>query len=158
MTFARNTKIYTNYKNPNQLYIMENSNSITSSVETSVDVSAINQQDFISAMEKSDSKALKGMEVLMDLTAEYIELEKTGESFRGVYIGQQDMNITDKQTGESKKLKAARFLIDRKVYINAGAVLISELHRANVPVGTPLEVTYVRKDGNTKIYSIKLIA
>jgi hypothetical protein len=25
-------------------------------------------------------------------------------------------------------------------------------------VGTPLEVTYVRKDGNTKIYSIKLIA
>ena len=93
---------------------MENSNSITSSVETSVDVSAINQQDFISAMEKSDSKALKGMEVLMDLTAEYIELEKTGESFRGVYIGQQDMNITDKQTGESKKLKAARFLIDRR--------------------------------------------
>ena len=94
----------------------------------------------------------------MDLTAEYVELEKTGESFRGVYIGFQDMNITDKQTGESKKLKAARFLIDKKVRINAGAVLISELHLANVPVGTPLEVTYVRKDGNTKIYSIKLIA
>jgi hypothetical protein len=137
---------------------MENQNSSIAHVESQVDISTISQEDFLAAMEKSDSKALKGMEVLMDLTAEYVELEKTGESFRGVYIGFQDMNITDKQTGESKKLKAARFLIDKKVRINAGAVLISELHRANVPVGTPLEVTYVRKDGNTKIYSIKLIA
>jgi len=137
---------------------MENQNQSIAHVESQVDISTISQEDFLAAMEKSDSKALKGMEVLMDLTAEYVELEKTGESFRGVYIGFQDMNITDKQTGESKKLKAARFLIDKKVRINAGAVLISELHRANVPVGTPLEVTYVRKDGNTKIYSIKLIA
>jgi hypothetical protein len=136
---------------------MENQNSIAQ-VETNIDVSTINPQDFAAAMEKSDSKALKGMEVLMDLTAEYVELAKAGESFRGVYIGLQDMNITDKQTGENKKLKAARFLIDKKIYINAGAVLISELNRAGVPVGTPLEVTYVRKDGNTKIYSIKLIA
>ena len=136
---------------------MENSNSIAQ-VETNVDVSTINPTDFASAMEKSDSKTLKGMEVLMDLTAAYVELEKVGESFRGVYIGFQDMNITDKQTGEQKRLKAARFLIDKKIFINAGAVLISEINRANVPLGTALEVTYVRKDGNTKIYSIKLIA
>ena len=136
---------------------MENSNQIAQ-VETNVDVSTINPTDFASAMEKSDSKTLKGMEVLMDLTAAYVELEKVGESFRGVYIGFQDMNITDKQTGEQKRLKAARFLIDKKIFINAGAVLISEINRANVPLGTALEVTYVRKDGNTKIYSIKLIA
>jgi len=74
---------------------MENQNSIAQ-VETNVDVSTINPQDFAAAMEKSDSKALKGMEVLMDLTAEYVELAKAGESFRGVYIGLQDMNITDK--------------------------------------------------------------
>ena len=136
---------------------MENSNQIAQ-VETNVDVSTINPTDFASAMEKSDSKTLKGMEVLMDLTAAYVELEKVGESFRGVYIGFQDMNITDKQKGEQKRLKAARFLIDKKIFINAGAVLISEINRANVPLGTALEVTYVRKDGNTKIYSIKLIA
>ena len=136
---------------------MENSNQIAQ-VETNVDVSTINPTDFASAMEKSDSKTLKSMEVLRDLTAAYVELEKVGESFRGVYIGFQDMNITDKQTGEQKRLKAARFLIDKKIFINAGAVLISEINRANVPLGTALEVTYVRKDGNTKIYSIKLIA
>ena len=136
---------------------MENSIQ-TTNTEVQVDLASISQEDFLAAMEKSSSASLKKMEVLMDLTAEYVELEKAGESFRGVYIGFQDINITDKQTGESKKLKAARFIIDKKVRINAGAVLVSEIHRAGVPVGTPLEVTYVRKDGNTKIYSIKLIA
>lgn len=135
---------------------MENSTSNTAVVESSVELTTINEQDFISAMEKSAN--LNKMEVLMDLSAEYIELEKVSENFRGVFIGFQEMNITDKQTGEMKKLKAARFIIDRKIFINAGAVLISELHRANVPTGTPLEVTYVRKEGNTKVYSIKLIA
>lgn len=135
---------------------MENSTSNTAVVESSVELTTINEQDFISAMEKSAN--LKKMEVLMDLSAEYIELEKVNEKFRGVFIGFQEMNITDKQTGEMKKLKAARFIIDRKIFINAGAVLISELNRANVPTGTPLEVTYVRKEGNTKVYSIKLIA
>lgn len=136
---------------------MENSIQNTNT-EVQVDLASISQEDFLAAMEKSSSASLKKMEVLMDLTAEYVELEKAGESFRGVYIGFQDINITDKQTGESKKLKAARFIIHKKVRINAGAVLVSEIHRAGVPVGTPLEVTYVRKDGNTKIYSIKLIA
>jgi|694.fasta_scaffold07795_33 hypothetical protein len=136
---------------------MENSIQNTNT-EVQVDLASISQEDFLAAMEKSESASLKKMEVLMDLTAEYVELEKAGESFRGVYIGFQEINITDKQSGESKKLKAARFIIDKKVRINAGAVLVSEIHRAGVPVGTPLEVTYVRKDGNTKIYSIKLIA
>lgn len=136
---------------------MENSIQNTNT-EVQVDLASISQEDFLAAMEKSSSASLKKMEILMDLTAEYVELEKAGESFRGVYIGFQEINITDKQTGESKKLKAARFIIDKKVRINAGAVLVSEIHRAGVPVGTPLEVTYVRKDGNTKIYSIKLIA
>lgn len=133
-------------------------NNQIANVAGQVDLAVTEQQSFLEAMSKSDSKTLKGMSVMMDLTAEYLELEKIGENFRGVFIGLQDMNVTDKQTGETKTLKAARFLIDKKIYINAGAVLISELHRANVPFGTPLEVTYVRKENNTKIYSIKLIA
>jgi hypothetical protein len=133
-------------------------NNQIANADNQVELAVTEQQSFLEAMQKSDSKSLKSMTVMMDLTAEYIELEKVGESFRGVFIGLQDMNVTDKQTGEQKKLKAARFLIDKKIFINAGAVLISELHRANVPFGTPLEVTYVRKDNNTKIYSIKLIA
>lgn len=135
---------------------MENNQIATT--EAQIELAVTEQPSFLEAMEKSDSKALKGMNVLMDLTAEYIELEKVGESFRGVFIGLQDMTVTDKNTGEQKKLKAARFLIDKKIFINAGAVLVSEINRANIPFATPLEVAYTKKDGNTKIYSIKLIA
>ena len=91
------------------------------------------------------------------LTAEYIELEKPSESFKGIFIGLQVMGVTDKQTGEIKEIMAARFLINKKVYINAGVTLVNELKRASVPVGTPLLVTYIRKEGNAKIYELTLL-
>jgi hypothetical protein len=97
------------------------------------------------------------MKPLITLTAEYIELEKPSEFFDGIFIGFQEMNLTDKQTGEQKSLSAARFLIDKQVKINAGAVLVAELNRAKIVVGTPLRVTYLRKEGNTKLYTLTLL-
>jgi hypothetical protein len=135
---------------------MENQINKTENVGAIVDTASLNQIDLASALEKSSE--LTKMRKVMTLTAEYIELEKPSESFRGIFIGTQSMSITDKATGEMKTLTAARFVINQKIYINAGAVLISELQRANVPVGTPLEVTYEKKEGNTKIYSITLLA
>jgi hypothetical protein len=135
---------------------MENQINKTENVGAIVDTASLNQIDLAAALEKSSE--LTKMRKVMTLTAEYIELEKPSESFRGIFIGTQSMSITDKATGEQKTLTAARFVINQKIYINAGAVLISELQRANVPVGTPLEVTYEKKEGNTKIYSITLLA
>lgn len=103
------------------------------------------------------SEKLDAMQSMISLTAEYYELEKPGESFRGVFIGFQTMQVADKATGEMKEINAARFLKDKRVLINGGAVLINELKRANVEVGTPLEVTYLRKEGNAKIYAIALL-
>jgi hypothetical protein len=92
------------------------------------------------------------------LSASYMELEKPSEFFDGYFIGFQDMVVTDKQSGEQKTLKAARFLKDKKVFINAGAVLINELERAKIELGTPLRVTYLRKEKDTKIYTLTLLA
>lgn len=103
------------------------------------------------------SALLGGLKPLITLTADYIELEKPSEHFDGVFIGFQDMNLTDKQTGEQKILSAARFLINKEVKINAGAVLVKELERAKISVGTAVRVTYLRKDGNTKLYSLTLL-
>lgn len=128
----------------------------TENVGAIVDATTISQDILADAIEKSQK--MDKMRKVMTLSADYIELEKPSESFRGIYVGLQKMNITDKATGEMKELRAARFIINQKVFINAGAVLISELERANIPVGTPLEVTYERKEGNTKIYSITLLA
>jgi len=103
------------------------------------------------------STQLEKAKPILTLTAEYIELEKPGESFRGVYIGEQTMEIADKATGEIKALVAARFLVNKQVKINAGVVLVNEIKRAGISVGTPIEITYVKKEGNTKLYSITLI-
>jgi hypothetical protein len=103
------------------------------------------------------SEKVDKMKPQVTLTADYIELEKPSESFSGVFIGLQVMGVTDKATGEQKELVAARFLINKKVYINAGVTLVNELKRASVPVGTPLQVTYIRKEGNAKIYEIALL-
>ena len=111
-------------------------------------IAVSNEVDFASMVERSAN--MGEMKPLITLTAEYIELEKPSEFF-------QEMNLTDKQTGEQKSLSAARFLIDKQVKINAGAVLVAELNRAKIVVGTPLRVTYLRKEGNTKLYTLTLL-
>ena len=103
------------------------------------------------------STMLNDLEQVVTLTAEYIELEKPSESFRGIYIGTQQMHIIDKVTGEEKTMDAVRFLINKQVFINAGVVLVNEIKRAGINVGTPVEVTYLRKEGNTKIYQVTLL-
>lgn len=103
------------------------------------------------------STHLDKLEQVITLTAQYLELEKPAESFRGIYIGTQVMNLTDKVTGEEKTTDAVRFLINKQVFINAGVVLVNEIKRAAITIGTSLEITYLRKEGNTKIYQITLL-
>jgi hypothetical protein len=117
---------------------------------------AINQEfDFSSLVEKSAN--LNELKPVITLTADYIELEKPSEYFDGIFIGYQDMELADNNTGEMKTLKAGRFLINKQVFINAGAVLVRELERSKINLGTPVRVTYLRKDGNTKIYTLTLL-
>ncbi len=111
--------------------------------------------DFASLVEASSK--LGELKEIITLTAEYLELKKEGDNFIGVFIGEQTMSMTDKATGELKTMPAARFLINKKVFINSGAALVSELKRANIQIGTPLKVTFTEKKGNTKIYSITLL-
>jgi hypothetical protein len=136
----------------------ESINNIDNAVEitpANTTIAVSNEVDFASMVERSAN--MGEMKPLITLTAEYIELEKPSEFFDGIFIGFQEMNLTDKQTGEQKSLSAARFLIDKQVKINAGAVLVAELNRAKIVVGTPLRVTYLRKEGNTKLYTLTLL-
>jgi hypothetical protein len=52
---------------------------------------------------------------------------------------------------------AVRFLHNRSVVINAGVVLVDECRNARLKEGTPVEVTYARKEGRTKIYTLTLL-
>lgn len=127
-------------------------NSDVNKTETAVQLSSdvANLSELIAASEQ-----LSKLKPVMTLTADYIELEKPDDSFRGIYIGVGHISVTDKNTGELKQIDAARFIVNKQVKINAGVSLVRELQ--NVPQGTPVEVKYLRKDGNVKIYSVTLL-
>jgi hypothetical protein len=113
-----------------------------------------------SFLEKSvnDAANIKKLKPVMQLTAEYVELSKPGESFVGVYAGLTSINVADKETGELKEIEAARFITpDKKMILNAGWVLVNELKKIGIPLGAPLQVTYSHKKENTKIYTIALL-
>ena len=94
---------------------------------------------------------------VVTLTSEYIELEKPSDSFKGIFVGFITMNVTNKVTGELREMSAAQFLIDKKMFINGGVNLVNQLQKSNVPSGTPVKVTYIRKDGNVKVYELTLL-
>lgn len=131
---------------------MDNTQNTTENTELAM-VADINFQKLIAQSEK-----LQVLKPVINLSAEYIELEKVGESFRGIYIGKQRMQIADQTTGEMREIEAVRFLINKQVKINAGVVLVNEIERSCINVGTPVEVAYTSKKGNVKIYSLTLLA
>ncbi len=130
-------------------------NQITNNEVVEITPTNTNSLDFQELIEKSAN--LDKLKPLITLTAEYIELEKPSEFFDGVFIGYQNMEVIDQQSGELKKLEACRFIVNKQVRINAGVVLVNECKRANLVIGTPVKVTYQKKEGNTKIYLLTLL-
>lgn len=103
------------------------------------------------------STNLDTLKPVVGLTSSYIELQSVGDSFKGIFAGYTEININDQDTGEVRTLPAVRFIIDKQMRVNAGAVMVSECRRAGVPVGTALEVKYERKDNKIKIYTLTLL-
>ena len=128
---------------------MENTNQ-------SLAVSPVEEMANLSQMLEASSNLSKAT-TSFTLSTSYIELSSEGDSFRGIFAGITTIQMTDQVTGEPKDQEVARFLIDKQVRINGGAVLLSELKSTGVAPGTPLEVTFVEKKGKTKIYSLTLL-
>lgn len=114
-----------------------------------------NLENLSSLLEASSN--LDDLQPVIQLTSEYVELAKPGETFKGIFIGFQGMNVTNKESGEVTERTAARFLINKVVKINAGVSLVREIKNAGLPVGTAVQVTYVKKEGNLKIYALELL-
>jgi hypothetical protein len=104
------------------------------------------------------SANLSNLKTAINLSPEYIELSKPGESFRGIFWGFTEITVNDQVTDEQRQIPAAAFLVDKCIRINAGVALVSECKKAGIDKGTPLEVTFKEKKGNLKIYSLTLLA
>jgi len=139
---------------------MENHNIETTANELATSqtqnvVLSSNQVDLASLIEAS--KKLDKLKPVVTLTSEYLEFQKVGDSFRGFYLGMGSVNVTDKNTGEMKTLESVRLMNNGKCYINSGVVLVDEIKKSGITAGTPIEITFASKVGNTKIYEIALI-
>ena len=108
-------------------------------------------------LELTLSKPLS-LKTAINLSPEYIELAKPGESFRGIFWGFTEITVNDQVTDEQRQIPAAAFLVDKCIRINGGVALVSECKKAGIDKGTPLEVTFKEKKGNLKIYSLTLLA
>jgi 3-methyladenine DNA glycosylase Tag len=104
------------------------------------------------------SANLTKLKAAINLSPEYIELVKPGESFRGIFWGFTEITVNDQVTGDQRTLPAAAFLVDKSIRINAGVALVGECKKSGIDKGTPVEVTFKEKKGNLKIYSLTLLA
>lgn len=129
---------------------------VLDSQTTEQSIATVQPNSIEALLEKSAQ--LENLQEVVSLSPESIVLEKVGESFRGLFMGYGEMTVNDQNTEEGKRtLTCAKFLIDKKMRINGGAVLVSELKNASVTEGTPIQVTYTEKRGNVKIYRITLL-
>jgi hypothetical protein len=134
----------------------ENTQEIAVAANTEIAVAETQLPTNFAQLLEASANVSKLKEVVT-LTNEYIELDKPADSFKGIFVGFIKMNVTNKATGELREMSAAQFLIDKKMFINGGVNLVSQLQKGNVPSGTPIKVTYVRKDGNVKVYELTLL-
>lgn len=90
-----------------------------------------------SALERLDE-----MESGIALNAKYREFDAVGEVIRGVFLGMK--TIYKKDQGEQKQIECASWIDkDKQVWIAGGKILVSQCQ--DLPVGTPIEITYTQK-------------
>jgi hypothetical protein len=133
---------------------------------STMDVTIPDDVDFLPA-NVSESKSLEAIMAasqnlnkatrILTLTNVYKEFSALGEKFRGVYFGQQMIDVKDPITKEKVKRKAVRLINDGVVYLNAGVNLVNQFERNSIPVGTAVEIEFIEKQGNVKVYSVALL-
>jgi hypothetical protein len=105
----------------------------------------------------SNSTNLSAKQKVVSLIPEYYEFQAAGESVRGIFLDTFDVNYRDNGTGELIVKKAVRFIVDKKIYINSGYLLVEGILKSGIVSGTPIEITYTGKDKNAKKYSVELL-
>lgn len=103
------------------------------------------------------SKNLNKASRILTLTNVYKEFTAIGEIFKGVYFGQVMITVKDPITKDLVERKAVRLINDGVVYLNAGINLVNQFERNSIPVGTAVEIEFIEKQGNVKVYSVALL-
>jgi len=136
---------------------MENQNTQIAVVETAGSIATTGNEavDFNTFLAESEN--LDSLQEQIILTSEGISLDKVGEYFNGIFWGFSTMTVKDQATEEIKEIPAVQFLINKQIRINGGAALVSQFKTINAVRGMKVRVTFAKKEGNLKIYSVSLL-
>ncbi len=136
---------------------MENQNTQIAVVETAGSIATTGNEavDFNTFLAESEN--LDSLQEQIILTSEGISLDKVGEYFNGIFWGFSTMTVKDQATEEIKEIPAVQFLINKQIRINGGAALVSQFKTINALRGMKVRVTFAKKEGNLKIYSVSLL-
>jgi hypothetical protein len=136
----------------------KNKNTEIAVVETTSQAIAVqSQSDLDLAQFLEESTNLDALEEKVVLTASGISLDKVGESFNAIFWGFSTMTVKDQTTDELRDIPAVQFMIDKQIRINGGTALVSEFKQIGLSRGAKVKVTYAKKEGNLKIYSVSLL-
>lgn len=118
-----------------------------------------NTPEFANLLARSESKDLDKKKAIFSINMGTFQLDKPGDSFRGLFYGIGTMTVTNKATGELTDLPAVQLVKDRKIWMNAGANLVGTLKGVNPAQGTAIEIVLkeINKD-NVKIYDVNVLA
>jgi hypothetical protein len=136
----------------------KNKNTEIAVVETTSQAIAVqSQSDLDLSQFLEESTNLDALEEKVVLTASGISLDKVGESFKAMFWGFSTMTVKDQTTDELRDIPAVQFMIDKQIRINGGTSLVSEFKQIGLSRGAKVKVTYAKKEGNLKIYSVSLL-
>jgi hypothetical protein len=136
----------------------KNKNTEIAVVETTSQAIAVqSQSDLDLAQFLEESTNLDALEEKVVLTASGISLDKVGESFNAIFWGFSTMTVKDQTTDELRDIPAVQFMINKQIRINGGTALVSEFKQIGLSRGAKVKVTYAKKEGNLKIYSVSLL-
>lgn len=103
------------------------------------------------------AKQLQKAETTVTITPSPLIMEKVGDKFRGLYLGQQAFQKTNPKTGEITNHQVAHFFDGERVRFNMGAQLTRAISVLSVGVSVEIQLAELKpndKGGKTKIYSI----
>jgi hypothetical protein len=133
----------------------ENQNLEVSEVASGTEVQVFSADQLGNLLEASTG--LEKKKTSVNVSPEYFEFAKVGTKVRGLLFGVMSINVKDKKTDELREIDAVAWVADKKVYLNAGVNLVSQLKRLNLPKGTAVEIEFTEKDGDVKKYSVTLL-
>lgn len=142
---------------------MENTTSTSNSAVEQAPAKTValaNSADLSQLLSQSKGADLDKKKAVITLNAEYIQIAKPGDKFRGLFYGLTTVEMNDKtsnEPGAKKILPTVQLIRDGKLYLNSGVNLVNTIKSANLPQGAAIEIEFTKEDGDVKVYDVRLL-